>query len=130
MKAFISGGGLSVRPNFGIEAVYVAYIRTGKWMETNYFLPSIKASFDDGPWDEKMLYSFIRRLRVLELSSVFTSNPDDVDIEKKLFLDDEGLESFFGRRRCQSGVQSVLAHALLAQVQCNGLCAHLEKRIG
>lgn len=89
-KNFVSGGKLAVRPLYGKSTEWVRWSKCGKFWENNRTFPSIKGDY------RKMdkLKSFTRRLIALELSSSFTTNPECVDVGRKVFEDDPGLTDF------------------------------------
>jgi len=89
-KKFVSGESLACRPLFGKTTEYFDWKKTGKYLEWNLPFPSIKGNYRD----IQSLRSFWRRLIVIRLLATFTSDPNQVDVDRNMFLEDSEMSQF------------------------------------
>ena len=82
-KKWISGEKIATRPLYGLSTVYHRWNLCGKFWEVNEAFPSIHG--DVSNWTS--LYSFSRRMLVLEMDACFEAADSKVDIENKVFED-------------------------------------------
>ena len=89
-KKFVSGENLGCRPLYGKSTAYFRWGKCCKIWETNNLLPSISGD----PQMMHTLRSWVRRIRVLETVSTFSSNEHDVNTDRRAFREDSDLTSF------------------------------------
>ena len=89
VKCWLGGEFLWCRPLFGKSTTPYSWRKTAKYFEWNRTYPSVR-----GNWRQIMtLRAFWRRLAVVELGAVFTSDPSLVNISGRVFPEKE-LTSF------------------------------------
>ncbi|CAK0812923.1 unnamed protein product, partial [Prorocentrum cordatum] len=89
-KKFVSGEFMACRPLFGKTTQYYRWLTCAKFWETNRQFPRINGDYKR--FHE--LRSIWRRLRVVLLKSVFTSNPGSIDVDEAVFREDADLMAF------------------------------------
>ena len=89
-KRFASGEYVACRPLFGKETAYYRWNNCAKYWELNMQFPSIEGDCSK-LWE---LRSMTRRIRVITLRSIFTSDSGAVDIENARFKEDADLMDF------------------------------------
>ena len=91
-KKLISGEALPARYNYGRETLYVSWRNTAFVWRLNSDVPRVMMQRKD---DETQWRPYMKRINVIELSSSFTSDPNLVDPDKNVFLEDTSLRGFF-----------------------------------
>ena len=86
-KAFFGNQQLGCRPNYGSKTLYIDWGLTAKFWEMNMLTPAIHGD----PRNVQSLKSWWRRLIVLNLGAAFSSDPDEVDVNNKVFAEDSEL---------------------------------------
>lgn len=96
-KSFIGGEKIACRPNYGRETEYFSWEYCGKIWEMNISTPKIKADPNNLP----SLKSWIRRLIVCDMDSSFSSSQNEVNVESRVFEEDDSLKKFLNSDVCR-----------------------------
>ena len=91
-KRLCSGEKLAARYNYGKETYMFDWKHSAFFWEVNKEVPYAKVQDAE---DEETWKPFLRRINIIKLLSVFTSNEADVNHEKNIYMEDPSLRSFF-----------------------------------
>lgn len=112
IKKIVGGEKIGCRKNYGKETEYFSWEFSGKTWEMNNFCPRSKGD----PNNINSLKSWTRRLIVCEMESNFSSNKDDVDLEKRIFEEDTDLTKILSSKECR---KAYINHQLLPFMRSN-----------
>lgn len=91
LKTWWAGGFLPARPNYGKETQMLRWQGTAFNWNCNE-APRMKIK---DPSDPKSRESLERRVNIIEYFATFVSDPQKVDMEKMIFLDDPDIKEFW-----------------------------------
>ena len=91
-KKVCSGEKLAARYNYGKETYMFDWKRSAFFWEVNKEVPHAKVQDAE---KEDTWKPFLRRINIIKLLSVFTSNEDEVDHDKNVYMEDPSLRVFF-----------------------------------